>query len=75
MGDMNDVGRRMGMFMSILALGALAGPPISGAINAATDGFEAVGYFAGRLDNYYHGGYSIADAIYYQERPSLSASD
>ncbi|KAF9555808.1 MFS general substrate transporter [Agrocybe pediades] len=47
MGEMHDVGRRTGMFMSILALGALAGPPISGAINAATGGFKVVGYYAG----------------------------
>lgn len=47
LGDTSDVGRRIGMFMSILALGALAGPPISGAINTATGGFVAVGWFAG----------------------------
>lgn len=34
--------------MSILAVGALVGPPISGSINTATGGFEAVGYYAGR---------------------------
>lgn len=47
MGSVNDIGRRTGMCMTILALGALAGPPISGAINTATGGFKAVGYFAG----------------------------
>ncbi|KJA24153.1 hypothetical protein HYPSUDRAFT_38917 [Hypholoma sublateritium FD-334 SS-4] len=47
MGDTGDVGRRTGMFMSILALGALAGPPISGAISTATGNFKAVGYYAG----------------------------
>jgi len=47
LGDTKDVGRRLGMFMSIFSLGALAGPPISGAINTATGGFEAVGYYAG----------------------------
>jgi MFS family permease len=47
MGDTGDVGRRSGMFMSILALGALAGPPISGAISSATGNFKAVGYYAG----------------------------
>ncbi|KAK0474234.1 major facilitator superfamily domain-containing protein [Armillaria novae-zelandiae] len=46
-GDTADVGRRVGMMMSILAVGALVGPPISGSINAATGGFEAVGYYAG----------------------------
>jgi MFS transporter, MCT family, solute carrier family 16 (monocarboxylic acid transporters), member 10 len=49
MGDTSDVGRRIGMFMSILALGALGGPPISGAINTATGGFEAVGWYAGSM--------------------------
>ena len=47
MGHTDDVGRRVGMFMSILAIGALAGPPISGAISTATGGFKAVGYYAG----------------------------
>jgi len=37
------------MFMSIFALGALGGPPISGAIRTARGGFEAVGYYAGIL--------------------------
>lgn len=37
--------------MSIIAIGALVGPPISGAINAATGGFEAVGYFAGESEH------------------------
>lgn len=47
LGDTGDVGRRLGMFMSILAIGALIGPPISGAINTATGGFHVVGYYAG----------------------------
>ncbi|KAF8800529.1 MFS general substrate transporter [Phlegmacium glaucopus] len=47
MGETDDVGRRMGMFMSILAIGALAGPPISGALSTATGGFKVVGYYAG----------------------------
>ncbi|KAF9523098.1 MFS general substrate transporter [Crepidotus variabilis] len=47
MGDNGDVGRRLGMFTSIIALGALTGPPISGAINHATGGYEVVGYYAG----------------------------
>lgn len=47
LGATGDVGRRLGMFMSIFSLGALSGPPISGAINAASGGFEAVGYYAG----------------------------
>lgn len=47
MGDTHDVGLRVGMSMTVLAFGAVAGPPISGAINQATGGFEAVGYYAG----------------------------
>ncbi|KAF9524485.1 MFS general substrate transporter [Crepidotus variabilis] len=47
MGDTSDVGRRVGMFLSIMALGAVAGPPISGAIAAATGSFVAVGVYAG----------------------------
>ena len=42
MGDTEDVGRRLGMFMSILSIGALAGPPISGAIGTATGGYYLV---------------------------------
>lgn len=47
MGQTQTVGLRVGMFFSILALGALAGPPISGAINDATGGYKEVGYYAG----------------------------
>ncbi|KAF8906687.1 major facilitator superfamily domain-containing protein [Mucidula mucida] len=46
-GDPSDIGKNVGMLMSIIALGALAGPPISGVINSATGGFVAVGCFAG----------------------------
>ena len=48
LGDTHDVGRRLGMFLSIMSFGALAGPPISGAINTATGGFTAVGVYAGK---------------------------
>jgi MCP family monocarboxylic acid transporter-like MFS transporter 10 len=47
LGDSRDVGRRIGMFLTILSLGALAGPPISGAIVSATGGYDAVGNYAG----------------------------
>lgn len=47
MGEIGDVGRRTGMAFTCAAIGALAGPPISGAINRATGGYEAVGYYAG----------------------------
>jgi len=47
MGDIHDAGRRTGIAMTCIALGAVAGPPISGAIAQATGGFKAVGYYAG----------------------------
>ena len=49
LGDSTDVGRRAGMYFTILSLGALAGPPISGAINRATGGYTAVGIYAGQF--------------------------
>jgi MCP family monocarboxylic acid transporter-like MFS transporter 10 len=49
LGEIGDIGRRVGMYMTILALGALAGPPISGAIEKATGGFRAVGIYAGSM--------------------------
>ncbi|KAJ6593388.1 major facilitator superfamily domain-containing protein [Mycena capillaripes] len=49
LGDIADVGRRSGMAMSLTAVGALAGPPISGAINTASGGYSAVGYYAGSM--------------------------
>ena len=45
--DTEDVGLRVGMFFTIVAMGALAGPPISGAINKATGNYKATGYYAG----------------------------
>ncbi|KAI0748396.1 MFS general substrate transporter [Daedaleopsis nitida] len=47
MGRTHDVGVRVGMSMTLVALGAVAGPPISGAINAATGGFKFTGVYAG----------------------------
>jgi len=47
MGVIEDIGRRMGTVMVFAALGAVAGPPISGAINAATGSLKAVSYYAG----------------------------
>ena len=47
LGEISDVGRRTGMTMSIAALGAVARPPISGAIYTATGGLEDMGYYAG----------------------------
>lgn len=47
MGKMEDAGRRVGMFMSLIGLGSIVGPPISGAIRTASGGFIATGYYAG----------------------------
>jgi len=47
MGELEDTGRRVGMFMSISTLGAIAGPPISGALSTATGGYYGAGYYAG----------------------------
>ena len=47
MGNTQDVGVRVGMSMTIIAVGAVAGPPISGAINAATGGYKYTGIYAG----------------------------
>jgi MCP family monocarboxylic acid transporter-like MFS transporter 10 len=47
MGDMHDSGRRSGTFWTCMAFGAVVGTPISGAIAQATDGFKAVGCYAG----------------------------
>ncbi|KAJ6589954.1 major facilitator superfamily domain-containing protein [Mycena vulgaris] len=49
LGEIADVGRRSGMAMTLTAIGALAGPPISGAINTASGGYSAVGYYAGSV--------------------------
>lgn len=49
LGPTEDVGRRIGMLTSIFALGAVVGPPISGAIRTSSGGFEAVGCFAGTM--------------------------
>jgi MFS-type transporter involved in bile tolerance (Atg22 family) len=47
LGDSTDVGRRTGMYFTILSIGSLIGPPISGAINHATGGYFVVGIYAG----------------------------
>ncbi|KAN0140868.1 Major facilitator superfamily domain containing protein [Lactarius tabidus] len=47
LGESADVGRRTGMYLTVASLGALAGPPISGAINHYTGGYTAVAIFAG----------------------------
>ena len=47
MGEVNDIGRRTGMFLTVTSVGVLSGPPISGVINARTGGYTEVGYYAG----------------------------
>ncbi|KAJ7030006.1 hypothetical protein C8F04DRAFT_1368282 [Mycena alexandri] len=49
LGDITDFGQRSGMAITLTAIGALTGPPISGAISKATEGFSAVGYYAGSV--------------------------
>ncbi|KAF9001720.1 major facilitator superfamily domain-containing protein [Cyathus striatus] len=47
-GGSEDLGRRTGMYFSIISLGALAGPPLSGVISSTHGGFHAVGWYAGK---------------------------
>ncbi|KAF9076392.1 MFS general substrate transporter [Rhodocollybia butyracea] len=49
LGEVEDIGRRTGMIMTMGAIGGLFGTPISGAINRVTGGFVHVGYFAGSM--------------------------
>lgn len=47
MGPVQEYGTRLGLFLTCISFGALAGPPISGAINVSTGSFVLVGVFAG----------------------------
>ena len=47
MGGMHDAGRRIGIAWSAVAIGAVAGPPISGAIIQGPGGFKFAGYYSG----------------------------
>ncbi|KAI0761308.1 MFS general substrate transporter [Trametes elegans] len=47
MGKVTDAGMRTGMAFTVMSFGALAGPPISGAILDHTSSFKNVGYYAG----------------------------
>ena len=49
MGKVTEVGMRSGMAFSVMSLGALAGPPISGAILDHSGSLKNVGYYAGEL--------------------------
>jgi MFS family permease len=46
-GGEGDVGRRVGMYLTVVAFGTLLGPPVSGLINKRTEGFRDVGVYAG----------------------------
>ena len=48
LGKSNEVGERSGLMFTIIAFGALCGPPISGAIRKASEGWELVGIYAGK---------------------------
>ncbi|KAH8806768.1 major facilitator superfamily domain-containing protein [Flagelloscypha sp. PMI_526] len=45
-GEMKDLGKRMGMAMTLGSFAALAGPPIAGAL-VKSHGYSAAGYFGG----------------------------
>ncbi|KLO12043.1 MFS general substrate transporter [Schizopora paradoxa] len=47
LGDIASVGRRTGEQMTIMAIGALLGPPVSGAILDDANSFKPVGIYAG----------------------------
>jgi MCP family monocarboxylic acid transporter-like MFS transporter 10 len=48
LGKPSEVGERSGLLFTIIAFGAMCGPPISGAIRKETDGWEIVGAYAGK---------------------------
>jgi MFS transporter, MCT family, solute carrier family 16 (monocarboxylic acid transporters), member 10 len=48
LGPDSEVGQRTGLVLTIAAAGALAGPPISGAIIRTKGGLHAAGYYAGK---------------------------
>ncbi|KAF8146245.1 major facilitator superfamily domain-containing protein, partial [Mycena galopus ATCC 62051] len=49
LGDIADVGQRSGMAMTLTAIGAMAGPPISGVISTNAGGYRAVACYAGSM--------------------------
>ena len=48
LGKPDEVGERLGLFFTIIAFGAMCGPPVSGAIWKASGGWEIVGVYAGK---------------------------
>ncbi|KAL0569490.1 hypothetical protein V5O48_012472 [Marasmius crinis-equi] len=49
MGASEDFGLRVGLANTFIGAGALVGPPISGAIQKSSGGYNAVGYYAGSV--------------------------
>ncbi|KAJ7839780.1 MFS general substrate transporter [Mycena leptocephala] len=49
MGGTEDLGRRMGMVNTVVAIGGLCGPPLGGLLVSTSLGYKAVGYFAGGM--------------------------
>lgn len=50
MGDIQNLGRRLGASMMSDSIAVAVGPPISGAIYTSTGGYKAAGYYAGEHD-------------------------
>jgi MFS transporter, MCT family, solute carrier family 16 (monocarboxylic acid transporters), member 10 len=48
LGKSNEVGERVGLMFTIVGFGAMGGPPISGAIRGASEGWGIVGIYAGK---------------------------
>ncbi|KAJ7848397.1 MFS general substrate transporter [Mycena leptocephala] len=49
MGGTEDLGRRMGIVNTVVAIGGLCGPPLGGLLVSTSLGYKAVGYFAGGM--------------------------
>ena len=49
MGPVSDVGLRIGMGLTVVAIGVITGSPMSGAILDGTGSFKDVGYVGGAL--------------------------
>jgi len=49
MGEGHEIGLRVGLSNTLVAIGGLTGPPISGAINSSTGGYKFVGVYAGSV--------------------------
>ncbi|KAF8185923.1 major facilitator superfamily domain-containing protein [Mycena galopus ATCC 62051] len=47
LGDIDDIGRRIGVINTVASIGTVCGPPISGLFANTALGYTGVGYFAG----------------------------